>query len=110
MGEAKIAEPNQQIEKFKEIYEKLTGENEKLAKIRDDFQKLKDMFFDQLDEKMQAMDRSLLEKLAADIEIMDKEEGMSPDEFDRFLARVPKHLKEKFNKIATDFKKFDTND
>ena len=53
--------------------------------------------------------RSLLEKLAADIEMMDKEEGLSPEEFDRFLARVPKHLKAKFNAIAVDFKKFDTN-
>ena len=44
--------------------------------------------------------RSLLEKLAADIEMMDKKEGLSPEEFDRFLARVPKHLKAKFNAIA----------
>ena len=39
------------------------------------FQKLQDMIFSQLNEKMKAMDRSLLEKIAADIEMMDKEQG-----------------------------------
>ena len=33
------------------------------------------MIFTQLNEKMKAMDRSLLEKIAADIEMMDKEQG-----------------------------------
>ncbi len=35
------------------------------------------MIFTQLNEKMKAMDRSLLEKIAADIEMMDKEQGKS---------------------------------
>ena len=34
------------------------------------------MIFKQLNEKMRAMDRSLLEKVAADIEMMDKNQGM----------------------------------
>ena len=34
------------------------------------------MIFAQLNEKMKAMDRSLLEKVAADIEMMDKDEGL----------------------------------
>ena len=33
------------------------------------------MIFSQLNEKMKAMDRSLLEKIAADIEMMDDEQG-----------------------------------
>ena len=67
---------------------------------RQGFQKLQEMIFSQLNEKMRAMDRSLLEKIAADIEMMDAEQGLSPDEFDKFLKRVPSHLKEKFQKIA----------
>ena len=39
------------------------------------FKKLQEMIFAQLNEKMKAMDRSLLEKIAADIEMMDKEQG-----------------------------------
>ena len=33
------------------------------------------MIFSQLDEQMRGMDRSLLEKIAADIEMVDKNEG-----------------------------------
>ena len=65
------------------------------------FQKLQEMIFSQLNEKMRAMDRSLLEKIAADIEMMDQEQGLSPEEFEKFLKRVPSHLKEKFQKIAS---------
>lgn len=36
-------------------------------------------------------------------------QGLSNEEFDRFLARVPTHLKEKFKKVATDFNSFDKN-
>ena len=39
------------------------------------FQKLQEMIFSQLDQKMRAMDRSLLEKIAADIEMMDNDQG-----------------------------------
>ena len=59
------------------------------------------MIFSQLNEKMKAMDRSLLEKIAADIEMMDDEQGLSQEEFGRFLKRVPTHLREKFQKIAS---------
>ena len=38
------------------------------------------MIFKQLNEKMRAMDRSLLEKVAADIEMMDQDQGRWPDE------------------------------
>ena len=55
------------------------------------------------------MDRSLLEKIGADIEMRDKSEGLSRDEFARFMKRVPTHLRAKFNKIADDFNKFDEN-
>lgn len=35
--------------------------------------------------------------------------GLSREEFDKFMKRVPTHLKDKFMKIADDFQKFDTN-
>ena len=35
--------------------------------------------------------------------------GLSMDEFNKFLVRVPTHLKEKFQKVAADFEKYDTN-
>eukprot|EP00794_Sanderia_malayensis_P005192 gene5192-5847_t len=114
--ESSVTDLKEQAEKFKAIYLKLQAENEKLARIRDGlqeqlsgFQKLQEMIFTQLNEKMRAMDRSLLEKIAADIEMMDKEQGLSKEEFNRFMCRVPTHLKEKFEKIAADFSTFDEN-
>ena len=35
--------------------------------------------------------------------------GLSNEEFDKFLARVPTHLKDKFKKVANDFSSFDKN-
>ena len=35
------------------------------------------MIFKQLNEKMRAMDRSLLEKVAADIEMLDQDQGIN---------------------------------
>ena len=40
------------------------------------FSKLQEMIFKQLNEKMRAMDRSLLEKVAADIEMLDDDQGL----------------------------------
>ena len=39
------------------------------------------MIFTQLNEKMRAMDRSLLEQIGADIEMRDKEQGISISRF-----------------------------
>ena len=36
-------------------------------------------------------------------------QGLSKDEFDRFMKRVPTHLKQKFQKIADNFSQFDQN-
>lgn len=41
--------------------------------------------------------------------MMDKEQGLSRAEFAKFMKRVPTHLRDKFNKIANDFQKFDQN-
>jgi len=111
-----VSDLKAQAAKFKEVYEKLKAENEKLSEIRDGlqdqlngFKKLQQLIFSKLNEKMRAMDRSLLEKIGADIEMMDKSEGLSRDEFAKFMKRVPTHLRDKFNKIADDFAKFDQN-
>lgn len=97
----------QQVNKFKEVHEKLKEENEKLAAVRDSFEQLQKMIFDQMQQNMKAMDRSLLEKIAADIEMLDKNQGLSQDEFNKFLKRVPTHLRGDFKQVAFD--KFDEN-
>jgi len=110
-------------DKYKQLYNKFKEENEKLARIADDMKEQLGAFdivkeqilgalqknLDQMDQKMKAMDRSLLEKIAADIEFMDKDAGLSPDEFSLFLKRVPAHLRAKFEEAAGDFEKYDTD-
>merc|ERR1711988_522654 len=88
-----LNEMSEQIDKHKELNDQMSKENAKLAKIRDGFQDIQNMFLNKMNEKMHAMDRSLLDKLAADVEFMDKDAGISPEEFDGFLERVPTHLK-----------------
>ena len=46
------------------------------------------MIFSQLNEKMKAMDRSLLEKIAADIEMMDDEQGKISPQNSKFLFEM----------------------
>ncbi|NP_001296685.1 kinesin-related protein 4-like [Hydra vulgaris] len=111
-----VIDLKEKAQKFKELYQRLLRENEKLATVRDElqeqlggFKKLQEMIFSQLNEKMKAMDRSLLEKIALDIEMIDGHQGLSRNEFDSFMNRVPTHLKNKFIKIAHDFQKFDKN-
>merc|ERR1711890_2786 len=98
--------------------------NEKLTRIRDKmkeqlegFDQIKEMLLKaiqenmrKMDEKMKMMDRSLLEKIVAEIEFMDNNEGLSQKEFATFLRRVPANMKKKFDKVQADFKKYDTNE
>ena len=48
------------------------------------------MIFKQLNEKMRAMDRSLLEKVAADIEMLDQDQGMNDIELEKFILSFHK--------------------
>lgn len=111
------------VTKFQSLNEKMNLENEKLARIRDDlkeqlagFDQIKEALLGaieknmkDMDEKMKAMDRSLLEKIAAEIEFMDDDEGLSPKEFETFLRRVPANMKSKFDAISADFEQYDTD-
>lgn len=40
-------------------------------------------------------ERALLMRVAADLEFMDQSEGFSREEFQRFLLRIPEHLRER---------------
>lgn len=48
-------------------------------------------------------EKALLQRIAADIEFMDRDAAMSKQEFERFIMRIPKHLKERFAKMGTSF-------
>lgn len=48
-------------------------------------------------------EKALLSKIAQDLEFLDKDVGMSKEEFENFMDRIPKHLKERFTKRNMSF-------
>lgn len=48
-------------------------------------------------------EKALLQRIAADLEFMDRDAAMSKQEFQRFIQRIPKHLQERFAAMGTSF-------
>eukprot|EP00803_Ostreobium_quekettii_P000824 evm.model.scf_36.2 EVM.evm.TU.scf_36.2 scf_36:70360-72153(+) len=48
-------------------------------------------------------ERTLLLRAAQDVEFLDREEGLSQQEFQRFLHLIPQHLRERFEKSKMTF-------
>ncbi len=70
---------------------------------RSDFLKvLKDInsSFDRLEKITKDNERVLIARIAQDLEFLDSKEGMSEEEYNRFISRLPYNLKEKFNKLG----------
>jgi hypothetical protein len=55
--------------------------------------------FKRLEDITISNERTLLYRIAQDLEFMDSKEGMSREEYERFIERVPEHLKESFNRL-----------
>ncbi len=71
--------------------------------------------FDKLEKITMANERTLMYRIAQDLEFLDQKEGMSKIEYERFVQRIPKHLKDSFvalqdttfDAVAGDDKKLD---
>lgn len=61
--------------------------------------------YDKLQTQQAQNEKALLGKIAQDLEFLDKDVGMSKEEFDDFLDRIPKHLRERFFKRNMSFEK-----
>ena len=76
---------------------------------KSDFMKvLKDInsSFDRLEQITKDNERVLIARIAQDLEFLDSKEGMSEDEYERFINRLPYNLKKEFNKLGyNSFKK-----
>eukprot|EP00210_Caulerpa_lentillifera_P008909 g8500.t1 len=88
------------FESLKSNLEKFASETgADVRRILDDAQKL--------ESKMQRMtndnERSLLGKIAQDLEFMDKDVGMSKYEFNRFMERLPGHCISRFEELGMTF-------
>jgi len=105
------------VEKMKETTDKMKSElaafkaiKEKMAQyadsMGDDLQKSMEQA-DRLVRKMDAMtednEKTLLYKALSDLEFMDADEGLSKEEYDKFIERIPAARKAQFLKLAGDF-------
>jgi hypothetical protein len=62
--------------------------------------------FERLENITKANERVLIARVAQDLEFLDNKEGMGREEYERFIARVPNNLKDKFNELGyTSFDK-----
>lgn len=59
--------------------------------------------YDKIFELTVQNEKALLQRIAADIEFMDRDAAMSKQEFERFIQRIPKHLQERFQAMGTSF-------
>jgi len=88
---------------FKEIKEKMS----KYADSMDDDLKKSMEQADALVKKMDAMtednERTLLYKALSDLEFMDADEGLSKDEFEKFIERIPLDRLAQFKELAGSF-------
>lgn len=50
-------------------------------------------------------ERALIGKIAQDIEFLDKDSGMSKEEFDNFFSRIPAKLQTRFRTLGLTFEK-----
>ncbi|GMH36884.1 hypothetical protein BSKO_04757 [Bryopsis sp. KO-2023] len=55
-------------------------------------------------------EKALLQRIAADLEFMDRDAAMSKQEFQRFIQRIPKHLQERFAAMGTSFEEIAGDD
>ncbi|CAD7700467.1 unnamed protein product [Ostreobium quekettii] len=81
------------FEKLKENWEKWAGETGKdISKVLENANKIY--------EKMQANtvnnEKALLSKIAQDMEFVDKDVGLSEEEFNKWLARIPKKQRDRY--------------
>ena len=92
-----------ELNSLRKNLEKFAQEN------KSDFMKvLKDInsSFDRLEQITKDNERVLIARIAQDLEFLDSKEGMSEDEYERFINRLPNNLKNKFNKLGyNSFKK-----
>ncbi len=86
-----------ELNSLRKNLEKFAQEN------KSDFMKvLKDInsSFDRLEQITKDNERVLIARIAQDLEFLDSKEGMSEDEYERFINRLPNNLKNEFDKLG----------
>jgi len=84
----------QTLRKNLELYAEDTKED--FSKVIDDMNKA----FERLEELTKNNEKVLIARVAQDLEFLDGKEGMSSEEYRRFIARIPNNLKSKFDELG----------
>lgn len=88
------------FEKLKVNFEKFASETgHDITKVLDNANKI----YDKMHNNTVQNERALLGKIAQDLEFMDKDVGMSRDEFLKFIERIPENLKKKYREMGKTF-------
>lgn len=104
-----VAKLGKQVDTLQDTADKLQDELENFGEIREAMElyalesgmemgellKESGEMFEKMNRAAKKNDMALLQKLAADVEFRDGDEGMTFKEFKAFCARVPKHYREK---------------
>jgi len=103
----KLHEELNAMEKLRKSLESYAQENNSsLKKVISEI----NQSFEKLEAITKENEKVLLYKIAQDLEFMDKKVGMTQEEYQRFIKRVPRYLKVKFkpfDEIANNDKKID---
>lgn len=93
----RLSEFRQSIQKFSE------SNNQSISEVLERSNKM----YRSIKNLTQDNNRTLLMRIAQDVEFMDREAGMSPLEFDRFIQRIPKPLRANLEKMPSSFQDVD---
>lgn len=81
------------FEKLKENFQKFAAETgHDISKVLDNANRI----FDKMQSNTANNEKALLGKIAQDMEFVDRDAGMSKEEFNKFLERIPSKLRKKY--------------
>lgn len=85
------------FEKLKDNFQKFAAETgHDISKVLDNANKI----FDKMQSNTVNNEKALLGKIAQDMEFVDRDAGMSKEEFEKFLARIPDKLRKKYTAMG----------
>jgi len=102
-------EMNEAMKGFDELRENLSMMSEESGQDMSELIQKAQQTYKQMDDLVRDNEEVLLSQIAADVEYVDRGEGISEREFKRFCARLPKRYKEIFEEENLTFESFDPN-
>jgi len=111
------------VNNMKANNDKLSDELDNLTQLRESLQKYADdnnqsvaemmekscTMFQKIQNLTQDNNRTLLMRIAQNLEFMDRQAGFTPQEFERFIERIPKQLQPNVTKMHASFQSLDKN-